>query len=430
MPNLKVGAAKVNVSFGPDCFPSTEAVGQHDDVTIRVLLLESDRRYAIFSADTPSMFPPDVDYCRALLKELAGVEKEHCWITATHNFASPHVWPIEEDVWDRFFHRLPPALRESEEKLQVAANVNAAFRKAYAEAIAQAAACLQPACVGYGKGRCSININRNMETTEGWWQGVNMAGFADRDLPVVRFNDENGKLIALLYNYSVQPSCCAGEITQEGRLISGDLTGSASRRLEEDFEGAVAIFLPGATNDQVPIYKINYFETDPSGALRTGALGEAGYILAREQGRVLAGTVTETARAITETDPSPAISTCSKEYTCKCQKKEGGRGKRPVRSYHFTPDGETTLEVYAMRIGDIALAGLVPELDGITVAQVRENSPFEKTLVVTFVNGEGKSMPQAEAYPLCQYGLASSPFAEGSAELTRDTALELLRSMI
>ena len=105
------------------------------------------------------------------------------------------------------------------------------------------------------------------------------------------------------------------------------------------------------------------------------------------------------------------------------------RSKRPTHEYSFVPDGTKELQIYAMILDDIALVGLIPEMDGITVAEIRERSPFEKTLVASFVNGNGKSMPQAESYELLQYTAINSPFVVGSAEQTRDEAVDLLASL-
>lgn len=430
MTKLKIGAAHIPVALDEGCFPSTEAVGQHDEIAVRVLIMETDRRYALMSVDTPSMFPPDLAFCRRLLKETADVEPENAFIAATHNFSAPHVWPVEPEHAAEFGYRLPPALRDDAEKRRIAARVNAAFRAAYTAAVRQSAAALRPARVGFGSGSCAVNVNRNMETAEGWWQGVDMDGFADRTLSVLRFDDLAGEPVALVYNYSVQPSCCAGEIRDGGRLVSGDLTGYASAYLEREYPGCTAIFLAGATNDQVPLFKINYFETDRNGVLRSGSLGETGYVLAGEQGRLLGASVLKVARGIAAAEDAPVLRTARSAYVCRRQKRDGsGRLRHPVRAYSFQPDGECTLTAEVMQIGNVAIAALAPELDGRTVAELREASPFAKTMVATFVNGEGKSMPQAAAYRLCQYGLANSPFAEGSAERARDAALGLLRSL-
>jgi hypothetical protein len=124
---------------------------------------------------------------------------------------------------------------------------------------------------------------------------VNFNGFVDNTLLVLRVDDTSGKPIAILYNYSIQPSVAAGPILENGgRLSSSDVTGVACRIIENEYRGCTAIFLPGATGDQVPLYKINHCKTDSKGMLCSGTYGENGYILMEEQGRTLAQVVINT----------------------------------------------------------------------------------------------------------------------------------------
>lgn len=429
MNTLKAGAASVVVRLGEDCFPNSECVGLHDDVYVRVLILESDYRFAILCADMPSMFPPDLRYCKQLLKDMAGVEPEYSWVTVNHSFSAPHTWPVGDN--EQKDTMIPPRLAGNSQLLNAARSINKAYKDAYNEAITGALSSMREASIGFGSGECAVNVNRNIKTVEGWWQGANQEGFADRTLSVVRIDDTSGSPIAILYNYSVQSSVTAGKILPDGgKLVSSDLPGAASAYIEREYEGCTAIFMPGATGDQVPLYRTNYCETDKDGKLRTGCLGEAGYILLEEQGRMLGNAVVGVTERISCDTKAAPIKTLSRDYTCKCQKRDSNMDNmRPSLSFTYVPDGERTLTVYGAVIGDIAMVGLLPEMDGITIAEIREASPFDKTIVSTFVNGNAKTMPQRSAYSLFQYAAMNSPFVEGSAELSRDTAVELLRDI-
>jgi hypothetical protein len=101
---------------------------------------------------------------------------------------------------------------------------------------------------------------------------------------------------------------------------------------------------------------------------------------------------------------------------------------RPHLQYTFCPAGNRDMQVYCLLIDDIALVGMWPEMDGITISQIRNDYPYKKMLAVTFVNGNAKSMPAKESYPLFHYTAINSPFAEGSAEITRDAVIELLNA--
>lgn len=429
---FKAGAASVIVPLGDDCFPNAESIAKHDDVYVRVVIFETDRRYAILSADMPSMLPHDLRFCKDMLEEVAGVAQEDSWVTVTHSYCAPHTWPKGDHEQDDTPRPMP--LKNNPHIAQVATRINKANRYAYRKATDEALANMREATVGFGTGTCAVNINKNIPTVNGWWQGASHEGFVDRTLGVMRINGLDGEPIAILFNYSVQNSVGVGPIAEygkKGKVASADLIGVASAYVEKEYGGnCTAIVLCGAQSDQVPLFKINYTETDRFGKHRSGSYGAAGYILMEAQGRALGNAILQTSEKIKCEDNAPEIRTAQRTYTCKCQERETDIfNLRPVLSYEFVPDGERELTVDAMIIGDIALIGLLPEMDGITVAEIREGSPYDQTMVAAYVNGNGKSMPQKESYTLLQHSAINSPYVEGSAELTRDVALELLKDM-
>lgn len=424
---FKAGSAVTVVELDEQCFPNAESVSLHGELCVRVVIFETDRRFAILSADMPSMFDNDLRFCCQLLRDVAGVAEEDAWITVTHCYSAPHTWDLDGNPGGGHGPKSlqVPAIRAANER------INAAFRAAYRRAVEGALSDLRPAVVGFGTGECAINVNRNMYTRDGWWKGVNHAGYTDKTLSVLRVDDLAGRTIALLYNYSVQITAGAGPIPDAGgRVSNADISGVASQYIERELDGCAAIFLCGAAGDQVPLLLINYCETDKGGALREGSLGTAGFAVVEAQGILLGGAAVQAAASITCDHPVDTIRTAQTSRAFGCQKREGEMSsKRPTHHYSFVPDGTKELPVHAMLLDDIALVGLLPEMDGITVAQIRESSPFEKTLVASFVNGNAKSMPQAESYELLQYTAINSPFAAGSAEKTRDAAVELLNTL-
>ena len=425
MNKLKAGAASVVVRLGADCFPNAENVAQHDDLYVRVVILESTFRWAILTADMPSMFPPDLRYCKKMLEEKIGVRPEHSWVTVNHSFSAPHTWPVGGN--EQKDTMIPPILHTDQKMIETAERINNAYRNAYNQAAEQALSSLRDASLGFGQSVCMVNVNRNIPTVEGWWQGVNHEGFADHALGVLRINDIAGAPIAILYNYSVQGSVAAGRITREGRIASSDLPGAASAYVEAEYENCACIFLPAAAGDQVPLYKINYCVTDKNGKMHERSYGMEGYALLKAQGDLLGSAIVNTAERINQWNDAPEMKLLHETYTVKCQERDADMSKlHPTMIYHFKLGGERELTADAFLLGDIALVGLIPELDGLTVDEIRRGSPFEKTMVCTFVNGNGKSMPKKESYRLLQYAALNSPFAIGSAEQTRDVAIQLL----
>lgn len=82
-----------------------------------------------------------------------------------------------------------------------------------------------------------------------------------------------------------------------------------------------------------------------------------------------------------------------------------------------------------MRIGDIAIVGLQAELAASAGAQLKANSPFPHTMVVTMVDGGAKYMPDAQSYERFTYEARNSRYARGAAELTASGIDSLLKEM-
>jgi hypothetical protein len=165
MSNLKAGAASVTVVLNEDCFPNAECVGRHDDVYVKLLIFESNRRFAIFSADMPSIFHDEVEHIKYLLLEKAGVALADSWVIASHSLRSPHVWPLGENKQKDT--PLPKIFDEKPEMKDTAQRINHAYRVAYSKAIDGTLSNMREASIGFDTSVCSINVNRNMYTIEG-----------------------------------------------------------------------------------------------------------------------------------------------------------------------------------------------------------------------------------------------------------------------
>lgn len=425
---LYAGASSIVVNLDEKCFPNAESIKSHDNVYVRVIIIKANKKFCFLSADMPSMFPPDVRYCKELLKN-RGFEDENSWITVSHSLSAPHTWPVGGN--EQKDTMLPPVFTENPKMLDVADRINEAYKKAYNTAIDTALSNMEEASVGFGKGQCRININRNVLTNKGWWQGVNHEGFADPTLTALRFNRKDGSPIAIIYNYSVQSSVAAGKFPDAGgRISSSDLAGAASLYVENEYKNCTTMILCGATSDQVPLYKINHIVVDKDGNYSEQSFGEAGFVLLEAQGKLLGESIINVSETIDNYHENTCIFSDHITYTCNCQRRDSDMGKlRPVHEYKYIPDGTRDLTVSMLLLGDIALVGLIPEMDGITISDIRNGSPYEKTMVASFINGNGKSMPAAESYDKFHYAALNSPFVKGSAEKTRDIAISYLNEL-
>lgn len=87
----------------------------------------------------------------------------------------------------------------------------------------------------------------------------------------------------------------------------------------------------------------------------------------------------------------------------------------PHRTYEFHAAGEQRTRVYLLRLGNVGLVGVQPEVSsafGATVRAARSGSVFFATLV----NGGQKYLPAPDAYEKITYEAMNSGFAAGSHE--------------
>ena len=131
---------------------------------------------------------------------------------------------------------------------------------------------MQSATLSWGKGVANFVMNRREFTAQGVRLGVNPSGLADRSVPVLRVEGDDGKLIAVLFG------AAGHNVTNDSRWLQldGDYSGYAQRYLEEE-TGAQAMFVLGCAGDA---------NTHPRGE---GVAQLHGETLGREVCRVLEG---------------------------------------------------------------------------------------------------------------------------------------------
>jgi hypothetical protein len=360
-----------------------------DPIHVRSVVFENPdgSRACLLSVDATSM--RDDSALRSAASQVVNCSPEQVWVTVTHTFSVPHVRTASHLVSDD----------ERARNVLLSERLAAAVHDACAAAVAD----LAPVSMETSRGSCSVNANRDVETPEGWWLGINPSGFSDRSLRVLRMLSSD-RTVATLYTVDVQSSVVQGLRDAQGKaLVSADLAGEASRLLE-DHLGGVAIFLVGAAGDQTPRVK---------GA---GALPELG--------RILAG---EVEAALTDAERLEAASIELERVTISCpaQRRADFASLAPTRSYEFVPEGsiETTLSV--ARLGSLTVVGVEPEIDSALGAELRTKS--EGTLeVLTMVNGAQKYLPCSQAYDRITYEAMNSSFARGASDVLANAILGLL----
>ena len=141
-----------------------------------------------------------------------------------------------------------------------------------ADVAERALADLKPATLAWGTGVAHFVMNRRQPTDRGVILGVNPRGLADRSVPVLRVNDADGKVRAVLFGFA----CHCTTVPSSHLGVSGDYAGYAQAAVRQRYPGAEALFMAGCAGDANP-----YPRQGPKDA---AAHGEA---LAAEVARVL-----------------------------------------------------------------------------------------------------------------------------------------------
>jgi len=415
---LRVGAGRAEVIFPPKLFPLDGFVGQHDPLAVRVLVLDDGAvRLGIVVVDITSLSADVVTAIKAVLLDVAAVSPGNGLVCASHTFSAPHVFPSGHT---------PPNTdaRANAATLQ-------AFLAATREASARAVAAMQPGRIGFGLGTSPVNVNRDVETPHGWWLGANPAGYADHALGVVRIDGLDGRPLAVLMNFAVQSSIMDGsQLATGGKLISADLAGAAARHVEGHYgHDAVAFFLVGAAGDQAPAVQANRHTVAPDGTAGRVDIHEQGFDWVARLGGQLGGEAVRVADAI-RTDGMPSLGIRRETATTAALVFSPHNAPTgPVTAFAYTPGPKIALPVALMRIGDIAIVGVQPELAASLGSRIKTASPYAHTLVATMVDGGAKYMPDAQSYDRFTYEARNSPFARGAGEDAASAIVGMLNTM-
>ena len=417
-PRLRAGAGRVAIELPAELFPWQGFRGVHDALHARVLLLDGGRRVALVSVEMTSLPEEQISLLRRGVSEIAGLPSENVWICVTHTMSAPHVMPERmcETAADREKNRL----------------LSRAIETAVEEAVSQAVAGLTAVRMGHESGYCDVNANRDVLTAEGWWLGLSETGFSDKTVRVLRLETPDGQTLAVLFSHCVRPAVMERPPgTGDAGLVSADLAGAACALIEQEYGGATtALFFMGAAGDQTPaLTGARYQYLGRKGALRVKEAGDGGHAVADMTGTRLGAEVLRVCELIECKESDEGL--LSARWTVEFPGQEMGdtRSIRPTREHVFVPgpDGSAELEVIAL--GEVALVGVAPELCCQTGFDLREQSPFAETLVLTMVNGAAKYMAERSAYERFTYEARNSPFGRGSAEILVKEAARLLRDM-
>jgi neutral ceramidase len=417
---LRVGAARVDITPAPGDLPK-QYLGVLDRVHARAIVIDNGATSAaLVTVDVISL--PDVVAGRIndrIAAEL-GIPRAHIVLAGTGTHSSPtSSGPAGPGA---------PPVR------------NAVFEDKVFASVRQAKEKLQPATMRYGTSVSHINVNRHNidRKTRGWWEGPNYDGVSDKSVRVLEFVSPSGAPIAVYYNYAVF-NVIAGVLD----LVSGDVTGAASRYIEESYDDTVVAALSlGAHGDQNPIY---FQQTYDLREIRIRAYAKRGEDISNampppggvgldrndpavaklmdqqkrmvlSMGQLLGEAVLHAMRGAAPGPASIGISGNHTTVTCPGRQRTNVGRSGVAGEYKDADPVEIRLGV--LMVGDVAIA----QVNAIPYAAVglrlKNESPYARTMLTSRANGMSRAgyVPDDASYAHQIFSVLNSPVKPGCAE--------------
>lgn len=302
-------------------------------------------------------------------------------------------------------------------------------RNAVTDCVKRAVADFSEARIGVGTSICEVNVNRDIETPHGWWIGLGGDGVSDKELTVIRIERPDGTPVCFIVSYGMKP--CAidnSEMKSQSRLVSGDVPGYACRMAQEQLGAPVMYFTPAAAN-QVPREQAWYDALDSEGNIYTEDIGVAeGLKIVEKLGTEMGNAVLAAAEGIECSLEESELKAASGEVQADARGR-AAMPKKPALSQEFVFEKKQSVGSDVFVIGDIAFVSVKPELNAQTGIELKKQSPFAHTIVMSMTNGGMKYMPDRSAYENVTWESQNTSLFPGSAELWRDMVLSLLEKL-
>lgn len=392
------GAARICIDPPLDAYPFPTNFclcgSKYDSCYVRAAAIGNGERTILFAvyelSDIPSI--PDLE---VQLAQAAGIAPENVILAVTHNHSAPNDRSKAGDYPEKF--RLFQTI----------------LLTAGRQAAAQAVAAMRPARFGFGKTQSWINVNRDLQTAFGFWvEGPNYAGYSNRDLSILKFEDMQGKLITALMNYGAHAVCAFLQPDEDGIFkTSGNFPGIACRFVEETFGGdSVAIWTSGAAGNQDPILFDYTWQEFPDGYVaKIPEPDGTGYRHMEALGRMQGADAVRCLRDISAVDaPFPiafektTVSFPSRRRVSGSNGplgfRMGGVGPRtdfsPPKLPEYPemePDPDRTVDyaLQVLRLGDTAVILTSGELYAEIARDMMAAAPVQNNFVVTHIPGGG-----------------------------------------
>lgn len=409
------GAGKEEIILKEEYLEPEQFAIVHRALYVRTVIVEAQNRMVFVSVELTSLPPDEIAEIKKRVADVTGTPSDGIWVSCTHTFSAPHL--------------LPDTVLKEEERIAKKEEYKNAILDAAEASAKKAMSRMRAVKLRYGTAYCEVNTGRDVELPDGWWIGTDGKGLVDHEVGALRFDREDGRPVAVIFNYAIQSSVLDGStLSAGGKAVSPDLAGIACNAVEQTYHEshAVALFLMGAAGDQVPVERA-VSETFVHEKRVRSDCHEQGFTICETLGRKLGDAVCGAAEKAAELPVDYGIAYRNVGIAVPAKKMERDIAKlKPVKQLCYEQDGETTTEIGFAVIGNLALVGVKPELCCITAQAIKGCSPFSHTMVATMVNGASKYMADKRSYDRFTYEAQNSPFGKGAAEiLAKESILQL-----
>ena len=400
---MKVGFGKSEVIFPPEIFPNPREryTGVHDAPLVHTLLMEDRERYCFVFMDLVD--PGDWGLIRSEIADRTGITGEHILLILSHPLTTPHCMHPEEC--------------KTPEELYADALLRSSIKSAVLTSVEKGSERMVEAKAGVGSTACLIHANRLTETAAGYDQALNMEGETDPTIPVIVFRDMEDRLLGVIYTVNTSPAVMENaRLSDDSRLVSGDLASCSARILEERFQ-IHAVYTTGASADQWPILRaLSSFEKN--GVIITENHMENGYAYLTALSERLADQVGRAAQRIAAAPLTNPLRLNRITMQLPAHKRLPPSEVRTVsRTVSFEEEGTILLNSYVLRLGRTAIIGCQPEICVETAKALKQGSAYQNTVLMEFVNGTADYMASKDLYEKAAPQSKKGCFMPGAAEL-------------
>jgi hypothetical protein len=269
--DFRAGVARIDITpdgpiwmsgYSSRAKPST---GVLQKLSAKALAVEDakKRRVVIVTTDVIGLPRAMTDVVAARVQKAHGLDRAAVLFNSSHTHTGPVVRPNLISMYS--------LSQEQDRVLRVYAQ---RLTEKLVAVIGAALGDLKPARLSYGTGQAGFAINRRQFTPKGVQIGTNPQGPTDHEVPVLKVEDADGTLRAVLFAYACHNTTLTGEFYQ----LSGDYAGFAQEAVEKAHPGVTAMFMILCGADQNP---------NPRSTLELAM--QHGKTLAAEVNRVLGG---------------------------------------------------------------------------------------------------------------------------------------------